>query len=143
MSTRVLVIPCSGIGKAYGTIGRDAALQVVEELRPETTTTMCLSLLVMGDAAAQALLQNTPAVTIDGCALACARKNVAMAGGTVGRAIMVLDVYRQHRDLKTQAVTVLDENGRALAGFVAEDVVKAVDALATDALANEGDDAHA
>ncbi len=130
MSTHVLVIPCSGIGKAYGTIARQAALQVVEELRPEQTETMCLSLLVMGDEEARARLQSTLTVTIDGCALACARKNVELAGGTIGQSIMVLDVYRQHRDLKTQAVTFLDENGRALACHVAEATAQAVDALA-------------
>jgi uncharacterized metal-binding protein len=138
MSRAVFVIPCSGIGKAYGTIGRDAALQVVEELRPETTESMCLSLLVMGDEEARQRVQGTQTVTIDGCALACACKNVEMAGGTVGAAIMVLDVYKQHRTLKTQAITFLDENGHALAGHVAEATVQAVDALC-----REREDIHA
>jgi uncharacterized metal-binding protein len=129
MSTRVLVIPCSGIGKAYGTIGREAALQVVEELRPEQTETMCLSLLVMGDEDARSRLAGRPVVTIDGCALACARKNVELAGGAIGQSIMVLDVYKRHWDLKTQAVTFLDENGLALAHYVAEEAVQAVDTL--------------
>jgi len=128
MSDRILVIPCSGIGKSYGTIGREAALQVVEELRPQQTDTMCLSLLVMGDAGARSRVQATQTVTIDGCALACARKNVEMAGGAA-QSIMVLDVYRRHRDLKTQAVTFLDENGRALARHVAEETAQAVDRL--------------
>jgi uncharacterized metal-binding protein len=131
MSTRILVIPCSGIGKAYGTIGREAALQVVEELRPERTETMCLSLLVMGDEEARTRVRGVRTVTIDGCALACARKNVEMAGGAIGQSIMVLDVYKRHRDLKTQAVTFLDENGRALARYVAQETAQAVDALSS------------
>ena len=71
MSKAILVIPCSGIGKVYGTVGRDAALQVVEDLRPDKTATMCLSLLVMGDEEARMRVQGTQTVTIDGCALAC------------------------------------------------------------------------
>jgi len=129
MANKVLVIPCSGIGKVFGSLSREAALQVVEELRPQQTETMCLSLLVMGDEEARARLQGTQTVTVDGCALACARKNVEMAGGQVARAIMVLDVYRQHRDLKTQAVTVLDEKGQELARWVARETAQAVDAL--------------
>jgi len=129
MNRPILVIPCSGIGKVYGTVGRDAALQVVEELRPGATETMCLSLLVMGDEAARRRVQGAQTVTIDGCALACARKNVEMAGGQVGAAVMVLDVYRRHRHLKSQAVTFLDENGQELANRVAEETVRAIDAL--------------
>ena len=84
MNNPILVIPCSGIGKVYGTAGRDAALQVVEDLRPGKTATMCLSLLVMGDEEARQRVRSTQTVTIDGCALACARKNVEMAGGQIG-----------------------------------------------------------
>ena len=136
MNKPILVIPCSGIGKIYGTVGRDAALQVVEELRPGKTETMCLSLLVMGDEKAHQSVQQTQTVTIDGCALACARKNVEMAGGQIGAAVMVLDVYRQHRDLKSQAVTFLDEKGQELADWVAKETAQAVDAL----LDGKGDD---
>jgi len=42
---KVIVIPCSGIGKAYGSVGREAMYQVVEQLRPDSADTVCLSLL--------------------------------------------------------------------------------------------------
>lgn len=132
MNNPILVIPCSGIGKVYGTVGRDAALQVVEDLRPGRTESMCLSLLVMGDEQAHTRVQGAQTVTIDGCALACARKNVEMAGGRIGGSIMVLDVYRKHRELKSQSVTFLDEKGQELASRVAHEAVEAVDALWTD-----------
>jgi uncharacterized metal-binding protein len=138
MNKPILVIPCSGIGKVYGTVGRDAALQVVEDLRPGRTATMCLSLLVMGDEEARQRVRATQTVIIDGCALACARKNVELAGGQIGGAVMVLDVYRKHRELKSQTVTFLDENGQRLAGCVAQEAVQAVDALC-----GEGEDDHA
>ena len=36
----VLVIPCSGIGKVHGLIGREATYLVTDELAPEKTATL-------------------------------------------------------------------------------------------------------
>ncbi len=124
---RVLVVPCSGIGKAMGTIGREAAYAVVEDLRPDIADTLCLSLLVMGDDAAHVRVQRAPCVTIDGCAKECARKNVELAGGTVAEEVQVMDVLKRHRGLKPKAVSKLDEDGWTLAGFVAVECAAAVD----------------
>ncbi len=46
---KVIIVPCSGIGKAFGTVAREATYVVVEDLRKGVTATLCLSLLVMGD----------------------------------------------------------------------------------------------
>ncbi len=124
---QVLVVPCSGIGKAMGTIGREAAYAVVEDLRPDVADTLCLSLLVMGDEGARVRVQRVPCVTIDGCAKECARKNVELAGGTVVEEVQVMDVLKRHRGLKPKAVSELDEDGWTLAGFVAEESAAAVD----------------
>lgn len=48
----VLVIPCSGIGKVHGLISREATYIVTDELAPQQTDTLCLALLVKGDAEA-------------------------------------------------------------------------------------------
>ena len=47
---RVLVIPCSGIGKVQGLLSREATYFVVDELAPDETDILCLALLVKGDA---------------------------------------------------------------------------------------------
>ena len=124
---KVLVIPCSGIGKAMGTVGREAAYSVVEDLRPDVSDTLCLSLLVMGDGEAHARVRRVPCVTIDGCAKECARKNVELAGGTVGERVQVMDVLKAHRGLKPKTISELDEDGCELAGFVAEEAAMAID----------------
>ena len=108
---RVVIVPCSGIGKTYGTVSREAAYDLVEKLRPETTGLVGLPLLVLGDEQARAIMAACPAVTIDGCKLACATKMVAQSGGTVGHSVAVLDVYRRHRDLKPQGIAELNEGG--------------------------------
>lgn len=125
----VIVVPCSGIGKTYGSVTREAAYIVAEELRPDTTQIVPLSLLVLGDEDAQAAVRNAPAITLDGCKLACATVNVRQAGGVVAKEYAVLDTYRQHKALKPQGIAELNAGGLALARVLAEEVAAACDAL--------------
>ena len=46
---KVVIVPCSGIGKTYGSVSREAAYDVTEDLRPEDTQLISLAMLVMGD----------------------------------------------------------------------------------------------
>ena len=82
---KVVIVPCSGIGKTYGTVSREAAYEVVEDVRPDQTQLVPLSLLVLGDQSSRESVAQNPAVTIDGCKLACATKMVQESGGTVAR----------------------------------------------------------
>ena len=38
----VVIVPCSGIGKTYGTVSREAAYEVTEDLRPGSTRLVAL-----------------------------------------------------------------------------------------------------
>jgi len=125
----VMVVPCSGIGKTYGTVSREAAYEVTEDLRAESTRLVALSLLVLGDDEARAAVAANPTVTIDGCKLGCAEKMVRESGGRVPRSFAVLDTYRRHRDLKPDGIAELDEGGRRLAHALADEVAAAVDSL--------------
>jgi uncharacterized metal-binding protein len=136
---KVMVVPCSGIGKTYGTVSREAAYEVTEDSRPDTTDLVALSLLVLGDEDARAAVRAHPAVTIDGCKLACAAKMVQDSGGRVARGIAVLDVYRRNRELKPAGIAELDEGGLLLAHAVAEEIAAVVD----DVLAGEEGSTHA
>ena len=125
----VIIIPCSGIGKAFGTVGREATYAVVEDLRKGKADTICLSLLVIGDEKSRELVKTHPCIAIDGCPLECAKKNIEISGGKVGASFRVIDILKNHRDLKTSSVTFLDDNGRKLARILAEEVAKKVDEL--------------
>ncbi|MBC8449768.1 MAG: hypothetical protein H8D78_18710 [Chloroflexi bacterium] len=129
---KVVIVPCSGIGKTYGTVSREAAYEVTEDLRPGDTQLVALSLLVLGDEDARAAVAGSPAVTIDGCKLACAAKMVEESGGTIAQDFAVLDVYRRHRQLKPQGIAELNEAGHELARVLAEEIVAVVDGLSTD-----------
>ena len=129
---KVVIVPCSGIGKTYGTVSREAAYEVTEDLRPGDTQLVALSLLVLGDEDARAAVAGSPAVTIDGCKLACAAKMVEESGGTIAQDFAVLDVYRRHRQLKPQGIAELNEAGQKLAHVLAEEIVAVVDSLSRD-----------
>jgi len=126
---KVVIVPCSGIGKSFGTVSRVAAYQVTEDDRPENTQLIPLALLVMGDEKARQALENCPAVTIDGCQLACATKMVRESGGTVAQEVAVLEFYKKHRDLRPQGIAQLNEGGQKLAVVLAEEVDLIVDEL--------------
>ena len=126
---KVIIVPCSGIGKPYGTVSREAAYDITEDLRPKQTQLVPLALLVLGDEESRAVVAEHRAVTIDGCKLACAAKMVRQSGGTITREFAVLDVYRRHKDLKPQGIAELNEAGQKLARVLAEEVVTVVDGL--------------
>ncbi len=125
----VMIVPCSGIGKSYGTVSREAAYEVTEDRRPQSTQLVALSLLVLGDEGARAAVEAHPTVTIDGCKLGCAAKMVRESGGLVAQGFAVLDVYRRHRELKPQGIAELNEGGQQLAHALAEEITAAVDEL--------------
>jgi len=129
---KVVIVPCSGIGKTYGTVSREAAYEVTEDMRPADTQLVALSLLVLGDEDARAAVAGNPAVTIDGCKLACATKMVEESGGTVAQDFAVLDAYRRHRQFKPQGIAELNEGGQKLAHVLAEEVAAVVDNLSED-----------
>src|SRR5512139_1289744 len=86
---KVIVVPCSGIGKPYGTVSREAAYDVTEDLRPNETRLVALALLVLGDEESRSAVAAYPAVTIDGCKLACAAKMVQQSGGRIAQEFAV------------------------------------------------------
>ena len=79
----------------------------------------------------RSVVAGSPAITIDGCKLACAAKMVRQSGGMVAKEIAVLDVYRQHKDLKPLGIAELNEGGQKLAHVLAEEVSTLVDGILT------------
>jgi uncharacterized metal-binding protein len=132
MTRKTLIVPCSGIGKTYGTVARESAHIVAEDLCPNRTQLVPLALVVLGDEAVRDTLGTSPAITIDGCKLSCAAKVVAESGGTVARAVQVLDVYRRNRHLKPSGIAELNEAGHELASILAEEVSDLADRIAAE-----------
>ena len=129
MKKPILILPCSGIGKSFGSIARDATFRVCDELRPGKADTLCLSLLVMGDEEARNKVASSKCITIDGCPLACSRNNVERSGGRIAAEFRVMDLLRENRGLKPREVTFLDEDGEKLSRVLADKVAAKVDEL--------------
>jgi len=126
---KVVVLPCSGIGKPLGTVSRLAAYRVVEELRPEKTAITCLAQLVAEEAEALSLVRENPCIALDGCPKECARRNIEIAGGKVGSELRVMDVYKRYKDLKPGTVLDIGPGGDKLVSVIAEEVALEVDKL--------------
>lgn len=109
--TRMLVIPCSGVGKVHGLISREAVYHVTDKLLPGNADTACLALLVTGDDETKRKVQQTPCVTVDGCPKLCAFKNVELSGGKVAKGIRVYDVMKRHRGANFGTATALSDEG--------------------------------
>ena len=129
IQNKVIVIPCSGIGKALGSISREAAYEVVESLRKGVTETTCLALITSGDTETLQLVKSNKCITVDGCPLQCAEKNVRLAGGDVAATFRVVDALRENRKLKPKTVTFLDHDGQQLSVILARIIAKKVDEL--------------
>ncbi len=133
MKSTTLIVPCSGIGKTYGAVARESAYIVTEDLRPDDTRIMPLALVVLGEEDVRQLLASSPAIAVDGCKLSCAAKVITESGGTVVRALQVLDVYKRHSDLKPSGISELNDAGKKLAQAVADEVSGMLDGAAGEA----------
>jgi uncharacterized metal-binding protein len=122
---QVLVIPCSGIGKVHGLISREAVYNATDHLLPGQTNTVCLALLVTGDAETRQNVQQTPCITLDGCPKLCAYKNVELSGGKIAKGIRVYDVMKRHRGANFGTPTALSDEGWAVVEELAAEVVQA------------------
>jgi uncharacterized metal-binding protein len=124
---KVLLIPCSGVGKVHGLLSREAAYLVVDELAPDETEAVCLALLVKGDEETLAKVQAHPCIAIDGCVKACAQKNIEIAGGEVAEALQVGRALTRHQGATPGDGSALSDEGWAICRELAEDVFAAAE----------------
>ena len=126
---KVVVVPCSGIGKSLGTVGRVATYRVIERMKPEKTRTVCLALLTMGDDDALRLVRKNPCIAVDGCPAQCSKKNIEASKGRLVHSIIVTDVLRKNRNLKPEGVIELNDQGDKLAEIIAKELSKKADEI--------------
>ncbi len=117
-----IVIPCSGIGKAFGTVSREATYQLTETGHQEEYRTVCLPLLVAGNQDAIDLLKKSKVYTIDGCPKKCATLSVERTGIDVTMEVMIPKVLAKNTDHKPGTVRDIGPNGV----FLAKDIVNII-----------------
>ncbi len=117
---RFLVIPCSGIGKVQGLLGREATYQLVDELAPGEAGTVCLALLVREDPEALEKVRRHPCIAVDGCAKACAQKSLEIADGDLRVSVQVAGILSKHRGAQPGDGSALTDEGWEIAREIAE-----------------------
>lgn len=126
MYKKVIVVPCSGIGKVYGLIAREAVLKTVLELCPEKSETVCLAYIVTGDKEVKEKIEGCDCITVDGCPKMCASKNVSIAGGVVIEEIKVLDTVKEHKGKNFGSPTQLDVDGESVISKIAAKIARKI-----------------
>jgi len=129
MHNTVKVIPCSGIGKVFGLMAREAVLKTVHELCPEKSETVCLAYIVTGDKEAKEKIEGFNCITVDGCPKMCASKNVSLAGGLVIEEIKVLDTVKDHKGEKFGSATQLNDDGEVVISEIAVKIARKINEL--------------
>jgi uncharacterized metal-binding protein len=122
--SKYIIIPCSGIGKALGTITRRATYIVTEEMLPNDTDSICLPLLTIKDKETVRKIRQNPCITVEGCVAQCAKKNVEHHHGKLKGSIKILDVIKENPKLKPGNVLDIGPDGEKLARKAAEKTVK-------------------
>lgn len=122
-----MLVPCSGIGKVHGLIGREAVFKVTGELRPQDTELACLAEIVTQDEKIQERMSGRLAITVDGCPKMCAEKNVRWVGGEIFASLRVIDAFRTHRGAQAGNATELTPEGWQISDELADMIVRKVD----------------
>ena len=131
-SKKVLIIPCSGIGKPIGTVSRETTYEIIENLSKERAETVCLALLTSQDKESMDKVKNNYVVTLDGCAKHCAKKNTEQCGKIPDKNYMILKFAAANPDKKTQGIIDIGISGKALVDTVSDTIIKDIDSLLKD-----------
>ncbi|TKJ18701.1 MAG: hypothetical protein CEE42_16185 [Promethearchaeota archaeon Loki_b31] len=127
---KVYIIPCSGIGKVFGSIGRKTAYIVVNELAKDKTTLECLPLIVKGKKEVIEALKENKVIALDGCPLKCSYNDLMEAVGKVDAQFLTTDIVKENRSLKPEpSIIPVGKNTKQLAIKLAEKVAAEVDKL--------------
>jgi uncharacterized metal-binding protein len=116
------------MGKALGTVARQVAYNVVDELRPEKTVLICIPSLTAGVGEYKDLLQKYPSIILDGCVERCATKIISKNHGIMRAKVFLPQMIAKY-GLKPKSRADIGEEGEKLVAKIAEEVAALVDQL--------------
>lgn len=126
---KVGIVACSGEEIAEGTVTRQAALKVLEELRPGDTVTICLPLFLAGGEGDRAFARFYPTIAVDGCELRCAARATEKYSGKPAASIVVSDLVAEQGLEQPQGRRRLNEAGQQAVALTAQRLADTVDEL--------------
>ncbi|MCK4279160.1 MAG: hypothetical protein KAW94_01150 [Candidatus Thorarchaeota archaeon] len=122
---RICVLPCSGMGKALGSVTREIGLVIAEEMHELDVHLVCPSSLTADVGDYGHAIKRTPTIVIDGCVEKCATKIAAQNGADVIESIFLPKMVGKYR-LKPKGRYDIGSEGRMLAHRVSEDVATVI-----------------
>jgi uncharacterized metal-binding protein len=129
---KVLIIPCSGIGKPIGTVSRETTYEIIENLSKGKAETVCLALLTLQDKETMDKVKNNYCITLDGCAKHCAKKNTEECGKIPDKSYMILKFAAANPDKKPQGIIDIGNSGKLLVDTISDTIVKDINSLLED-----------
>jgi uncharacterized metal-binding protein len=129
---KVLIIPCSGIGKPIGTVSRETTYEIIENLSKGKAETVCLALLTSQDKETIDRVKNNYVITLDGCAKHCAKKNTEECGKIPDKSYMILKFAAANPDKKPQGIIDIGNSGKALVDTISDTIIKDAGSLLED-----------
>ena len=128
---KVGIIACSGEELPCGTATREAALLVLERLRPQQTVTLCLPLFLAGEERERAFARFFPTIAVDGCDKRCAARATALYSAEPAASIVVDELQSQLGLPPARRVRGRDDARAELVQATAQAIAQEVDRLLT------------
>jgi uncharacterized metal-binding protein len=126
---KVGIVACSGEELPEGTVTRQAALRVLEGLRPGDTVTICLPLFLAGGEGDRAFARFYPTIAVDGCRLRCAALATEKYSGKPAASLVVSDIVAENGLEQPQGLRQLNEAGLGAVEATANRLAGLVDEL--------------
>jgi len=133
---KVLIIPCSGIGKPVGTVSRETAYEIIDNLSKGKAETVCLALLMSQDKETVDKVNYNYVITLDGCAKHCAKKNTEECGKVPDKSYMILKFAAANPDMKPRGIIDIGEGGKALVNTISSNIIMDINSLVEDVTQN-------
>jgi uncharacterized metal-binding protein len=129
---KIAILPCTGIGQVVGTIARQAAYRICEDLRAAETVLCCLPALVKGVQEDIDMIEACPVIVIEGCRECCATHSLELQHGTAAVVISVPDIIKGNSlKIRRTARRQLTQPELNAVELVAEAAVAQIDAITT------------
>lgn len=124
---KVGIVSCSGEELPEGTVSRLACRKLLDELRPDSTVTICLPLFIAGGEEERRFTAKFPTITVDGCAKRCAQRSTEMLSGKPAKSLVITDILNERQIAPPVHRRKLTDHERNVVQVVAEELAKAVD----------------
>lgn len=126
---KIGIVACSGEELPGGMVTRQAALKVLEQLRPDETVTICLPLFLAGGEGDRAFAKFYPTIAVDGCEKRCAARGTERYSNKPATSIVVDDLVAQMNLPQPQGLRRLTPESQPIVDALADMLASEVDHL--------------